>query len=82
MASFKMGMIVATPGALLALHSAGQCLGCVLLRHGDGDCLVLGGCPVPDAVCRNVKVSSAHFVKARNGRTRFRQSKVGGRRNF
>jgi hypothetical protein len=29
--------IVATPGALLALHSAGQCLGCVLLRHGDGD---------------------------------------------
>jgi hypothetical protein len=37
MASFKMGRIVATPGALLALHSAGQCLGCVLLRHGDGD---------------------------------------------
>jgi hypothetical protein len=37
MASFKMGLIVATPGALLALHSAGQCVGCVLLRHGDGD---------------------------------------------
>jgi hypothetical protein len=33
MTVFKMGRIVATPGALSALHLAGECLGCILLRH-------------------------------------------------
>jgi hypothetical protein len=37
MALFKMGAVVATPGALLALHSSGKCPACVLQRHGDGD---------------------------------------------
>jgi hypothetical protein len=34
---FKMGRIVATPAALSALHSAGECLGCILLRHLSND---------------------------------------------
>ena len=37
MALFKMGTIVATPGALLALHSSGQRAACVLHRHSEGD---------------------------------------------
>jgi uncharacterized protein YycO len=37
MTVFKMGRIVATPGALSALQSAGECLGCILLRHLGND---------------------------------------------
>lgn len=37
MALFDLGMIVATPGALLALHSAGQNPASVLQRHVSGD---------------------------------------------
>jgi hypothetical protein len=37
MALFDLGLVVATPGALLALHSAGQCASCVLQRHASGD---------------------------------------------
>src|ERR1700683_481124 len=37
MGLFKMGIIVATPEALVALHSAGQCPACVLERHVNGD---------------------------------------------
>jgi len=36
MALFKLGMVVATPGALLALHSAGQFPAHVLQRHANG----------------------------------------------
>lgn len=37
MALFNLGMVVATPGALLALHSAGQNPACLLQRHASGD---------------------------------------------
>ena len=37
MVLFKLGMIVATPGALLALHSVGQCPAHVLQRHANAD---------------------------------------------
>ena len=36
MALFQMGMIVATPSAMLALHSAGQCPAHVLQCHANG----------------------------------------------
>ena len=37
MARFEMGMIVSTPGALLALHSAGQSPAHILQRHANAD---------------------------------------------